>query len=456
MFRHVDSAITWTIERLAGSIARAASAALSLRLINLALGLTTTVILGRALGAEGFGVYAVGLATAAIIAGLSQSGVAPQILKASAAARQTKDWGALNGVRRISFVTPILVALVIAVPATLVIAGSANGQFSPFWRAAALGAVIAPFALADACASSLLRGIGRVAIAFAPRFVIMQSVYLILVLILVGTGALTPMSALLCFLASWTFAIATSWAWIIAAWPAAARGHRASADYLHWRRAIFFTMIASLGAVLFGNVETFILSRFSSPAEVGVYAMAFRFAQFVSFPIFALSSGLAPVATAAVSDDRLETAQRKTITAARIATFAAAAAALSLALAGIYIFPAIHADFGGAYVVMNIISAGLVFQAMLGYPLIFIVIYGFERTASLYGVVITVAGLGFITLLTAFFGAVGAAIAGSIASALLFLSRWAVLYRFTGIRNDIFASAAGRRKAIISDAGVGA
>lgn|GEM_PF-1959518 len=423
-----------------GAIARAASAALLLRVVNLFLGLTTTVILGGVLGAEGFGVYAVGLAAAAIVAGLSQSGLSPQILKAAAAAKELSDWAALNGARRMAAIAPLLLAGIVSAPAIYVIAVVADGAGSPYWIAAALGGVIAPFALADACANALLRGIGKSAIAFAPRFVIMQSAYLILVLGCMQWATLTPVSALLCFIAAWVIALGAAWCWIVRAWPAPARRVKPRLDGRQWRRSVFYTTIAGIGGILFGHVETFALSAFASPVEVGLYAMAFRFAQFVSFPVFALSSGLAPVATAAIAAGRLEEARRKTILAARTAAAAAGAGAVFLAIIGAHLFPAIHADFSGAYWIMNILAAGLVFQATLGYPLIFIVIYGAEKTASLVAAIVTIVGLCFITLLTALFGAHGAATAGALSGAALILSRWVVLYRLTGIRNDIFAA----------------
>lgn len=424
-----------------GPVAAAALSTMTLRVANVVIGVATTILLGRTLGADGFGLFAVGLASAALISGPGQLALNHHIVNKTAQYSSTHNWALLNGMRRYVIAIALAsTALLSAIAAALLIFGVSG----PIALAAIIGVAMAPLIIGDSMASALLRGLGKIGKAYFPQFLIMQSIHLSFTVALAANGKLTPQTALFSFSAAWLISATLSWLLVVHSWPQAAKSVRPVILTADWSKSAIFILIGGVGGVLFGRIETLALAHFSTAAEVGVYAMAFRFAQFVTFPAFALASGVTSEVSRFIALNDTPRAQTKARRATRLATGMALLASAGLFMACSAIFPVISPEFQYAAPILLILSIGYVAQAATGFPMAFLIACNLERNAMLPGALAALAGGCIVLLAASNYGAVGAAIATTVAVSATASIRGYIVFKNENIRCDILA---GIRKA---------
>lgn len=434
--QRIESALPFGDGALRGPIAAAAISAILLRLANVALGIATTIILGRWLGASGFGVFAVGFATSVLIAGILQLALDHHIVNKSARYVAKKNWSLLNGV---ALYVLIVLALMTALLTVLFLGGSVYRTAGDVSSAFFLGVAVSPILIAERAASALIRGVGEARIAYVSQFLIFPSAHLILVAALAFTGVLTAQTALYSFAAASALSTVCSLIILARCWPRAAWVVRPKLLTSEWGRSTGYIVLGGLSGILFGRIETLALAQFSSMAEVGVFALAFRFAQFATFPIFALGSGLAPEISRSISSGDFERGGAKLVKATRICTALSVAASAVLFIACSSLFPAINPEFLTAAPVLLILTLGYVAQAASGFPMPLVVEFNLERKAVLPGVAVAALGVSLMLPLATAYGAIGAAIGTSIAVAATAIARGLVVYRNANVRCDVFA-----------------
>lgn len=436
IIQRIETALSFRDGALRGPVAAAAISSLSLRLVNVVFGIATTVILGRLLGASGFGVFAVGFATSVLIAGILQLALDHHIVNKSARYVARKEWALLNGVAL--YVLIVLAGMTVLLTA-MFLGGSVFRATSDVSSAFFLGVAVSPIFIAERAACALIRGLGKAKIAYVPQFLIFPLAHLSFVAGLAVTGALTAQIALLSFASAAALSTISSLIILARCWPREAYTARPKLLASEWSRSTGYIVLGGLSGILFGRIETLALAQFSTVAEVGIFALAFRFAQFATFPIFALGSGLAPEISRYISSGDIARGRVKIIQATRICTALSIAASAVLFVACSILFPAINPEFINAAPILLILTLGYVTQAASGFPMPLIVGFNLERKAVLPGVAVAVLGVGLMLLLTTAYGAVGAAIGTSIAVAATALVRCLVVYKNAAVRCDVFA-----------------
>ena len=422
--------------RTHGPVAVAAFSTMSLRIVNVVIGIATTALLGRMLGADGFGVFAVGLASAALILGPMQLALNHHIVNKTAQYASAQNWALLNGIRRYTMTIALASSLTLAAIAATMLTFGVSG---PIGFAVFIGVAMAPFMITDSMASALLRGLGEIGKAYFPQFLVMQSLHLTFTLTLAITGKLTPQTALYSLALAWVICATLSWFLVLRSWPSSAKSVQPLTRATEWGRSAIFILIGGVGGVLFGRIETLALAHFSAAVEIGVYAMAFRFAQFVTFPAFALASGITSEVSRFVALNDPYKAQYKASVATRLATGMALLASVGLFMVCSVLFPIINPDFQNAAIILLILSTGYIVQSASGFPMAFLVAFNLERDMMLPGSVVALGGASIVLIAAAHYGAVGAAFATTAAVSATALLRALVVYKNVDIRCDILA-----------------
>lgn len=423
-----------------GPIARSAAIVLTLRCLNIVLGFITTIILARSLGAEEFGVFALGASVALLVSLPARLGLQPFLVKF------------LPGLElqpgRAGFVCACKLAAKLGLAASLVAAFSVaillwlSGQPGPLRNAGILGALTSPLIAMVSICQSYLRARFRPFQAFAPEFLFMQVAFASVAAALLLTNMLTARSALLAFGGSWLVALIVGMRWVLLDFNKIERATTTfQPPWKSWILAIAAMTIAGLFTLAVGRIEPIALAAFGSATDIGNYAIALRFALLVTFPAFAISSGLGPALARldAVGDrnavgDRLQ----RSAQAGLAGVIAATIVVIGLTF---WIVPLFGADYSSARPAMLILLAGFVVQSLAGRASDALTMLGHLREAVLAGVISTGVYIGLSFLLVRDFGLVGAAAATAIAvtihSALLATLAW----RKIRIRCDVFASA---------------
>ena len=438
----INAAISWGVRAIHGPVAKAATTAFALRIINIFLGAVTTIILGRSLGASGFGVFSLGFACATLISGLFQAAFNTHIVRTVSSSAARTDWKTLNGVRRFSFLSVAALSTVVyAILALLLLFGSQNFSM-PLFQAGLIGLATAPLLVLDATASALLRGLSRIARALVPQFVVMQGVFLISVMFLASQGILSPQVALLNFALAYLVSTTVSWIWVFACWPRNSRGKAAQMHVADWVGRCSQILLANMPNIFFGRIEVIVLAYIAGPAATGVYALAYRFAQFVTLPSFAVGSGLEPAVGKLAAYNDWPAAFARIRTATQLSTILAIALSAFLTAASWFALPYIDPTFKDATVLIGIISLGYIAQTAAGRPLLLLVLQNNEQNAALAGVASVVIGSITVFVSIAFAEQTGAAIATALAHGGNVTLLCYFLFRCCKVRSDVFASAA--------------
>ncbi|NOX83835.1 MAG: oligosaccharide flippase family protein [Alphaproteobacteria bacterium] len=418
-----------------GPLARSAATTMAYRLINVAIGLAITTILAKSLGADGFGIVALGLSIAFMLSMGAKLGLDIYFIRMAPQYIETHKWALLNGLLYFSAV----LVLILAVSASALAAMLATAVRAD--SAIIIACAIAPLVALNFIAHGILRSIMQISKAYMPEFIFVQIVVLTGALILASRGALSPGTALLAYLTGWSLAAAVSWFWVFKHWPQAARGAARQFNWRAWLGASMLVMVAGLGEFIIGKLEILTLSAYGSPQALGHYAIALKFALFATFPVFALSSGFAPtIARLHATADRAAMV-RKIILGARMTLIGATLAAIAISVGVTVIFPWLGAEFAAATPLVFILCGGFVAQASVGRPLDVLLMIGAARQAAIGSVISTLFLVLIMMTLIPPYGALGAAISTAVSfafhSALLAYFVWKKI----GLRCDIFAAA---------------
>ncbi len=436
----IEPAVAKMTELSRGPIARAAISTLIQRILNVFIGVAATFIIGRSLGAAGFGIMSVGIASAALASGLVMRGAGFHIKNKASEFRKREDWGSLNGIRRYALMLPLVLMATVAFIGVFLLSAAQILSENSIASAAMIGLCIAPAILANGGATALLLSLDRPARAYFPTFILLQSIFLVIVVILSTTGELSATTALYAFGAASIIAAGLCWFWVLRYWPPDARGVRANMRVVDWNRSVALIVVGTFAGEIFGRIETFALAEFSTAAEIGIYALAFRFAQFATFPAFALSSGLIPAISRLHAAGDFASLRERLLTATRVTTALCLMTMIGLIVVCYYLFPMINPEFRPATPVLAVHTIAYLVQAASGRSYDLLVILKHEKIVAGPGFIMAIAGIVLVVIFASLGGAMGAAIATATTLSAAALINWFLLFKKSSIRSDIFAA----------------
>ncbi len=269
---------------------------LSVRSLGLALGLVANILLARLLGVEEYGVWAVIMATIALLVIPASVGLPTLLVREVAMARARDDWSTLLGVYKWS----LRVALATSLAIGLVWGGIAlllpiRQVLSPLLIAAV--ALMIPLRSLAVVQSGYLRGLNHVSLSALPEFTgdrlvlvgFLTFVYLYLpdrfslstaIWIQVGAAALT-----LSLLIGLGYRLV----------PALSRIAKSASQRSSWRKSAL-TLAATQGLFeLQAQIDKLMIGGLSSPGQVGLYSSAQRWASLLGFLMVTVNLVLGPV-----------------------------------------------------------------------------------------------------------------------------------------------------------------
>ena len=424
---------SWTGAPQGGSVSRVFFSAITMRLFSAVAAFALTMLLGRLLGADGYGAYAfaMGWLSLAILAtslGFQHYAVRaiPPMLVAGrppAVIGFILASAALTGCLALAatLAAPTLVSMLV---------------FSPDPRleaALVVAAVLLVPTTLNQLRSGILRGLGQPVAGQLPELVLQPTLLLGLVgaAWLVGTGLDAVTALRLAFVAA------------IASLALGLLPLVRALRTLGWARPVFQGRPWMVGAVkssflfaagtVMAATDTVMLGQLSSAAETGLYGVAARFFQLMYLPALAASAALAHEAS------RLHAAGRMLELSALARTTATRTALLALVFAGGCTLVAFHLgaifgpDFAAAKGAVLILVWARAAEAVFGHPGAILANTAF---AGLTAVLFAAAACGNIALnalLIPSFGAEGAAVATGLSHFLLTAAVFAATYLKLGV-----------------------
>jgi O-antigen/teichoic acid export membrane protein len=415
-------------------MARHSGGTLAAKLCGLAGGFLFSIAAARLLGPNSYGVVAVAISMATVVATVALVGINGLAVRESALMKTRQAWPELRSFVRWS------ARVVAAASASVAILMAASAAIpGPYSKALLLGAFAVPLLAGLHLLRGIIQGSGAVVAAQLPMEAIRWIVTLaIMGLLLVDDsriGAESVMVAVLVGLAAALLAaIGYAWRYLHGHGPvrwAEPRGR-------YWLvQSLPFLAIALFG-IVGTEISTLLLGLLAGPNEAGLYQPIAKLAPLMLLANAAIEAALAPriVQRWEISDKRgLQRLMGRSAVASTISTAIIAAAIL---LASPLILRAFGPEFTRYQRLLGWIATAQVINAATGSAALLLAMSGDNkrRIFAQAGTLAVQAGLGI--LLVPGMGAVGAVI--SLTSAIIIWSvlHWWIALRVTGIDTSLF------------------
>lgn len=402
---------------LRGGLGSASVQALK-HLLALALG----IVLARALGAVGYGVYAYAFAVMNVLLVVAEAGVPTLLLREVAASHGLERWGLLRGalVRGGQFV--LLASVGVSLLGLLTLWAIADSLDAATLYTMLLMLLILPLAALGKTIAHAMRGLHRVVAG--------QTVDMLLrpLLVLIGVGAIflsnhelrQPQYAMAAQLAAAVVVLLVGW-WLLARYlPVETRSQRAEYQSRQWlKSALPFTLIGGAG-IINSQADIIMLGWFRSSEEIGMYRVAVQGATLVAFGLQAVGAIVAPQFARLYAQGDLGKLQRLVTACVRVILLAALPVAVAFVLAGGRIVAWVFGDeFAASHAPLIVLTFGQLMIAAYGLTGPLLSMTGYEGIISK---AMWFSALGNVVLnlaLIPLFGVLGAAISTAIT-----LSAW--------------------------------
>lgn len=419
-------------------VLRGAAESISVRVAGVALSYLANVTLSRLLGLSDYGKYAIALSWVLVLALPAKAGFDNSSLRYATIYIERGDSAALRGFIRFAARTVITISLVMG--ACILLAGARFAHADRFELVWAAGMVM-PLALL-ALYSVLMRTAQRV---IASQF---YEQMLRPFLVIAGAGALAIAGAKLTAgnaLMITTLAAFAALAVLITHFYAVFGSFiRARPDYAPWRQWVAVSVpMLIMGVVqeLMNHVEVILLGLLADARQAGLFAASWRLASLVPFVFVGLSTMGAPLIASAHERGAFDELFRVSSLVAKVGFGFAIVGALGLFLAGEWLLTLFGSEFVAAYPVLATLLLGGIVNAFTGIVGYLMILTGRERQALAIFAGALLVSIGLNLLLIPRFGAVGAAVASSSATAVWNFAMLVYVRRTIGIDASALALA---------------
>lgn len=414
-----------------GLAAEAAGTA-GLNVATVALNFAITVVLSRLLGAGAYGAYAFGLAWAVVLSVPANLGLPPLVVRSIAAYEARSDWGLLRGLLRRSNQAVLGVSAAIAAGAAIV--GIVLVHDDRLLRPFLVGLLLVPLTALTSLRQAAMQGFRRVVIGRTPETVIAPLVFLASLGIvgLAARSSLTPSIALALNAAAALLALAAG-AWLLhRTLPQGVRAARASYETREWVRRGMPLLLLSCVLAVNAQVGVIAVGALHGPAEAGVYSVASRAANLISFLLLATSYPLMPLVARLYAANDLARLQAVATQAVRVLVICSIPVALLLALFASPILSLFGTGFGGGATALRICSIGELVNVTTGFAGTILVMTGHEKRLAKGAAGGAVANVVLSFVLAPFWGASGAAV--GLVAGMTFSNAYLALYCWRDVR----------------------
>lgn len=402
-------------------VAREAGWSMGLRAASAGIGFVTTILLARALGAEGYGIYAFAWSLVTLLAMPAHAGLPNLVLRETARGLAEGRPDLVKGVWWWSGrVVAVLSLVMIGLIGPLLVAWQ-GGLKSSAGQTLAWALALVPLLALGNLLGAALRGMQYVVLGLLPEFFLRPALFLLFV---VGSAQLwaeklsPPVAMKLlatAFLVAFIVGIKLLWRLM----PSAVRRSRPALKKSGWlASSIIFALMAGFN-VINDQASTVILGIFEAPDVVGRFRVAVQMATLSAFGLQAINLVVAPRFADLWSRGEKERLQRLATRSAQVVLTFNFVVALLFALAGRPLLRMLFGtEFTGAYLPLLILLAGQLVNSAAGSVGYLLNMTGHERETAKAMTAAGVLNLMLATVLIPIWGMIGAAAATAISMAL--------------------------------------
>jgi O-antigen/teichoic acid export membrane protein len=423
----VHSPLSDPIRRI---ILHGAGVSMAVRIAGIALSYVANVLISRTLGLEGFGAYAIALSWALVLTLPAKAGFDNSALRYASVYLERQDFPAFRGFIR--FATAAVICVSLAVSAIILVAGSRLLPLDASTRAWT-AALVLPLALL-AFYSVVMRTARRIVSAQFYEQMLRPA------LIIAGLGVAATAGIRMSLSSAMGLTTIAATAALIALIVESNRALRSARSfqprYDQWQQWLMVSapmLVLGIVQELMNQIDIILLGQLADARQAALFAASWRLASLVPFALVGLATMAGPLIAAAYERGAGDELYRVSSIVARIGFVFALVSAMALYVLAKPLLALFGHEFGQGSRVLAVLLLGGVVNAFTGVVAYLLTLTGRERHALAIFAGALALSIGLNLLLIPRFGAVGAAVASSSATAAWNLAMLVYVRRVIGI-----------------------
>ncbi|MEX0729495.1 MAG: flippase [Aquisalimonadaceae bacterium] len=397
------------------------------------------VLLARALGPEGYGIYTYAFALVSLLAIPAQLGLPTLVVRETARAQAKEQWELMRGVWRWATGVVALLSLGLALASAAAAWAFADSftdmQLGTFWW----GVILVPVLALANLRGAALRGLRKVVLGQLPELIIRPAMLIILILVALPwlpPDTFSPMAAMKLHVLAAAFAFLVGAGLLWRSRPRAlVRAVGSAYEPRKWLGSLVSLALLAGMQIFNKYTDILMLGIFGEAEEVGIYRIAMQAAILVAFGFQATSMVVAPYFTRLYEQGDVKRLQYLVTITTRIMLLVAVPIVVIFIIFGESILGLIFgSEYVAGYMALSILAIGKLLSSAFG-PVAFLLnMTGNERSTAKAAA----AGAGGNVLLNfiliPLYGMNGAAIATAVTLVSWHVILWWIARRELGIQ----------------------
>lgn len=408
-FRKIDPRLS--------TILGGAMGALGARLCGSALGFLSGVLVARALGASGLGIFAFANTIVGTLAVISSLGIIQILVREIAIHDSRANWRQIRGwlvlALKIGAVASFSFGSIAAIAAVIFLDDSAQSIFKETLLIALVGL---PILVLAQFRQAAMRGLKFVALSMVPDQIVRPLIFVCILgvsYLVIGHRLSAPDLVIFSLIAA-IIALVIGAGLLYRVLPTEVKNPPGEPPSASWPRMAAPIYMIAVMQIINQQADMLMLGFLSEPGELGIYSVARGLAEFIVYMLGAVALIMAPNIAQLFANREFSQLQYLIRKVAQLSLAAALPLVLLFLLAGSWILSLYGDDFVGAKQVLLILSAGQLVNVFCGPTGQIAVHTGNEKAASYIVGVAAMANIALNALLIPPYGATGAAIATTI------------------------------------------
>ena len=417
------------------TLVRGAAGTFALKVVATGLSFLMSFLLARLLGAFSYGAYAYAITWVDLLSAPALLGSGNLLIREMAAYKVRLEWHLMRGLLRwanvVTLLTSLGLALLAAGGAWILTDDSESQMISTIWVALLMIPLLALIHVRQAA----LQGLQHVVVGQLPEVLIRRLFFIVFVGVAyaaLGSGLTAPW-------AMWMDVLAAGIALLFAirllqkAVPQYAQEASPVYQTRVWLCSMFPLVIVNVIQAISGQVALVLLGSLQGAEAVGIYAVAYRGAALIAFPLLAINTALSPAIAGLYAAGGMQQLQRVITKSARLIFFTSFPLAMSLMLFGYGFLSFFGQEFTLGQTTLLILCVGQLVNATMGPVRLLLIMTGHERDSAVVFGVNALLNLSLSVILIPKWGMEGAATASASSLIIWNLLLAAVVYKRLGI-----------------------
>jgi O-antigen/teichoic acid export membrane protein len=385
---------------------------------NAVLGLLTTIVLAKNLGASSFGLYAFALSMIALLSIPVQAGLPALLVREVAQAKAKENWGYVLGISRFSTLLVMAFSVVMLLGGLLYFyIADRFGLDSSGYAVAWVVFLLIPCLALSAIRSAITKGLGAPGLGQLPELLVKPVMLLGLITVSLYFNSLTTLYAMVFNVLSALCALALG-AIILNRMLIKIKAQRVY-EVNKWIKALLpFSALAGFN-ILNSQADIFMLGLIKGEEAVGIYKVSSQFSQIVNLALVAVGVVSTPrIASKFALEDKQGVQSTVSFAAWAIFIISLPIFIVFFVWGGFLIDALFGEGFKSAESILHILLIGQIFNVLAGPVGVVMNMAGRQSLTTIVVMVSAVANIVLNAILIPMYGSLGAAASASISMAL--------------------------------------